>query len=161
MLTQAELKSQLYYNPETGIFTRIASNHHSVKIGDVAGNLCSGYINIRVFGKIYKAHRLCFLYMEGKFPDEFVDHIDMNKSNNAWSNLRESSTSENNRNVTKRANNKSGYKGVCSHGISKKWMAQATLNGKKIHLGIYDTPELAHDVYVKFAKQNHGEFYRD
>lgn len=33
------------------------------------------------------AHRLAFLYMEGHFPSEYVEHKDEDSSNNAWVNL--------------------------------------------------------------------------
>lgn len=40
----------------------------------------------------YFAHDLAFLHMTGEWPKSPVIHLDGNKSNNAWANLRESHT---------------------------------------------------------------------
>ena len=66
-----------------------------IKIGEPAGHQTKcGYINIRVDGRMYKAHRLIFLFHHGYLPD-FIDHIDCDKTNNKIENLRACSKSEN------------------------------------------------------------------
>ena len=70
MLTQAELKRQLHYNPETGIFTRLVSTARRIKVGDVAGfNSGQGYLQICVNYTTYPAHRLAWLYCHGSMPN--------------------------------------------------------------------------------------------
>lgn len=81
MLTQSELKNKLTYNPETGLFGRK---------NKIAGSLRpNGYIQIGINKKLFRAHRLAFLYMTGEWPKSDVDHIDMDRKNNKWANLRE------------------------------------------------------------------------
>jgi hypothetical protein len=160
MLTQAELKSQLHYNPETGIFTRMVSNNNKIKVGDVAGGKHNqGYMVIGINGKLYLAHRLAWLYVHGEFPENDIDHISGIKDSNFIKNLRVSTRSQNlfNRGVTK--NNTSGYKGVSFDKATNKWMAKARLNGKRYYLGLFVTPEKASEAYQAFSKNNHGEFY--
>ena len=60
MITQEELKKLLYYNPKTGIFTRLVSVGRKVKAGQVAGGLDNGYIKIGIDGKRYFAHQTIF-----------------------------------------------------------------------------------------------------
>lgn len=48
--------------------------------------------------------------------------------------------------------NRSGYKGVSWHKRVNKWVAQIRIDGHKKHLGYFDTPELAHEVYQSVFK---------
>lgn len=98
-LTHDRLLRLLHYNPESGIFTWNVDLGSRARKGDEAGTINkAGYVVIQINGcKIY-AHRLAFLYMEGKLPDCQVDHINRNKLDNRWCNLRHSNNIENNRN---------------------------------------------------------------
>lgn len=89
-------------------------------------------------GKLYKNHRLAFLYMEGYFPENGIDHIDRNKTNNSWNNLREVSHTCNMRNCKIQANNKSGITGVCWYKASNKWQAHIRIPKQNINLGYFD-----------------------
>ena len=124
-LTQKELKRQLYYNPETGVFNRKVSNSSSVNIGDVAGSLTlSGYVLVGVDSKRYLAHRLAWLYVEGFFPVNIqIDHINRIKTDNRWCNLRVVSPQCNARNSNKQYTNTSGVTGVYWNKQKKKWFA--------------------------------------
>jgi hypothetical protein len=137
-LTQDYLKEQLNYEPTTGLFTRKVSNNYRVKVGDVAGSMTAqGYRQINFNGKVYKAHRLAFLWMNGEFPTNQVDHINHNRLDNRWINLRVASQQENQRNASMRADNKSGFTGVGWHKRDKKWGARIRIKGKNKHLGYF------------------------
>jgi len=89
-----------------------------------------------------------------------VDHINHETLDNRKSELRICTTSQNQHNAGKRADNTSGYKGVCWHKRCQKWYAQIMLNGKLKSLGYFDTPEAAHAAYCKAATELHGSFAR-
>ena len=109
MLTQERLKQLLYYDPVTGIFTWRKNHSSMARAGNIAGYVAkkehTKYIYIRVDNKLYLAHRLAFLYQTGKFPAKQVDHIDQNRTNNSWNNLRPASHTDNQRNRSKNKNN--------------------------------------------------------
>lgn len=89
---------------------------------------------------------------------EQCDHINGNTLDNRRSNLRLATKFENMHNSRKHKNNTSEYKGVSWHKPSNKWKAQITVNRKSIYLGLFDTPEEAHQVYCDAADYYHGEF---
>lgn len=159
MLDQKSLMDAVKYNPLTGHFVKIKCRRTDW-IGKVAGHVNKkGYRNISINNKLYPAHRLAWLYMTGKWPYE-IDHIDLNKSNNRFSNLRECSDSGNMHNQSKRKHNTSGYKGVTYNKHAKKWTAQIRINWEMKYLGLFNCPTAAHFAYCRAAKQYHGEFAR-
>lgn len=91
---------------------------------------------------------------------EDVDHIDGNGLNNARSNLRLATRSQNQANRGMSKNNKSGYKGVCYDKKGNKWTASIGHKGKRYAIGRYNTPEEAHEAYKAKAKELFGEFSR-
>src|SRR5690606_34614864 len=99
MLTQQRLKELLYYDPETGIFTRLVGRSGPrARAGDVAGSdNGKGYIRIYVDGRPYKAHRLAWFYMHGEWPEE-IDHRNGERADNRLSNLRPVTRQQNNLN---------------------------------------------------------------
>ncbi|MES2636650.1 MAG: HNH endonuclease [Pseudomonadota bacterium] len=155
IVTQQEVKSELYYDQITGKFTRIATGK---KLGSIGNH---GYLVICAFGANYLAHRLAWLYMTGEWPEHTVDHKDNNKLNNAFSNLREATNSENARNREKYKNNKLGVKGVYFEGKRNKYKAICWEDGKQKTIGRFATQEMASQAYQHFASQVHGDFYRN
>jgi hypothetical protein len=163
MISQKTLKQQLHYCPQTGLFTWLVANSNRLKVGDVAGHKdARGYVQIGVHGKGYRAHRLAFLYMEGEFPPEHVDHINHIRDDNRWANLRHATNKENNRNSPMNKKNTSGFVGVSFHKAIKKWAANITLGGKQKHLGYFDDKKEAINVRkaanIRYGfHKNHGE----
>lgn len=139
ILTQQILKNILKYDKYTGIFTWLI-NIKKIKFGDIAGSITkNGYTQIMIDGKNYKAHRLAWLYVLGKWPENDIDHKDRNKSNNIWENLRDVTRSLNMLNTGLRIDNTSGVTGVSYVTSRKMW--QADYCG--IRLGIFDSKEEA------------------
>jgi hypothetical protein len=88
--------------------------------------------------------------------DQIVDHIDGNGLNNRRSNLRLVDTKQNARNRNPNAGKTT--KGVSYHRNTGKWSAQIRVGGKKIHLGLFITSELAQAAYNAAAQRHFGEF---
>ncbi len=160
-LTAARLREVLSYDPLTGEFRWLVAPSNRVRIGQVAGNVRKDrYWIITIDATRYLAHRLAFLYMTLKFPDLEVDHIDCDKSNNRWDNLREANRSSNAANCCRSRRNTSGFKGVSWYERERKFCAFITINRRQIYLGRFDTPEEAHAAYISSAVKHFGEFAR-
>jgi hypothetical protein len=145
-LTHERLRELLSYDPDTGIFIW----RRTLK---AAGAINSrGYQVIKIGGTILKAHRLAIFYMTEHPPFDVVDHIDGNKTNNRYSNLRPCTKSENQHNRI-RAWGKSGLLGVVA--IRKRFRATIFSDGKQRHLGMFDTPEEAHRAYLAAKAIHH------
>lgn len=161
-ITQEYLKSILYYNSDTGIFTWRKARQR-ITIDSIAGNIRKdGYIKIVINRKFYQAHRLAWLYMYGYMPPEQIDHINHIRTDNRICNLRAVSRQENGKNQSKPITNKSGHSGVCWHKKINKWNVQIGINKKQIYLGMFDNINDAiaarkqAEIYYGFH-ENHGE----
>ena len=136
VLTQDRLKELLEYDPATGDFVWKVTRGGR-KAGSVAGTLgANGYRRIKVDRTPYYSHRLTFLFMEGSFPPDCVDHINHKEADNSWSNLRHATVEENNKHKSMQANNTSGITGVVWCKSRGKWQAQIFVDGKNIYLGL-------------------------
>lgn len=155
-VSQSDLKRLLRYDPETGVFTWLVKPWKGrVNVGDTAGTVRpDGYVIIRIAQRRYRAHRLAFLYMTGEMPPSEVDHIDGNRGNNAWLNLRPAEPFENQQNKSIRRDNKSGYAGVSRY-RNGGWQAHIKLQGRNIYLGRFKTPEAARDAYNNAKSKMH------
>ena len=158
MVTQEQLRELLDYDQETGIFTWKVRTTKSIHIGDVAGNvhITSGYRRISIFGSLYYAHRLAWLYVYGKIPLVVIDHKNSVRDDNRIVNLREANRSQNS--AHRAPMGKSGFMGVCYHKRTGKWRAKIRKDHVERYLGIFDAPEAAGAAYDSAAKVLHGEF---
>lgn len=119
-----------------------------------------GYVHNRQH--LIKMHRLIM-----NAPDNMdVDHKRNGikyRSDNRKKNLRLATESQNNYNVAKRKDNRSGYKGVSTRASKKDsekpWQAQIMIESKRIHLGWFKTAKEASRAYEKAARKAHKEFY--
>lgn len=151
-------KEHLAYDPETGDVTWRKRVAKCIHVGDVAGTIDGyGYIQIRMRGKSYKAHRIAFLITHGYLP-ETVDHANGIKDDNRIKNLRAATSLQQQRNRRPAKNNKSGYKGVCWHPPMSKWKAYIKVKGKNLHLGYHLSKHEAANSYNEAAKIHHKEF---
>jgi len=158
MITQSELKKLLRYDSNSGKFYSLVQRGPLI-VGSEAGSLNSeGYIILGIYGYSSAAHRLAWLYMTGSMPADQIDHINGDRSDNKFSNLRECSTSENQHNRKLGPKNRSGFKGVCWKKKIEKWAASATHNGKPIHIGYFTDPKEAAAEYDKVSLELFGEF---
>ena len=172
ILTAAELRELLDYDPRTGVFKwkrRSASTQpqrtwNTRYAGKIAGSPADKgshalYWRIRVRGRGYAAHRLAWLYAHGEWPSGRLDHRDGNGQNNAIGNLRLASAAENSWNARIKKSNTTGFKGVLKS-CANRFHATIRHNGKRHYLGRRKTPEEAAKTYAEAAKRLHGEFAR-
>ena len=163
------LKEILDYNPETGLFTWKEKRKWSKEIGSVAGSVNTHHITgkkylfIHTLGKQWKAHRLVFMFMTGKEPKGFVDHINGDSLDNRWSNLRDTDNKTNSRNTRRRKDGVgSGVMGVRWYKLSSKWVAGIYHKGKNVHLGLFvdfdEAVKVRKEAEIKYGySDNHGE----
>ena len=167
MLTQKELKEILHYDPDTGVFTWLVDTDRYLCKGKIAGYVQSfkhtktEYRMIHISGKPYGAHRLVWIYLYGKLPNNEIDHIDGDGLNNAISNLRDVSKGINQKNRKLNSNNSSGYVGIWFVKKTKKWVAELKDKGKKHHIGTFANKQDAIDARKEAEKkygfhENHG-----
>jgi hypothetical protein len=162
MITQAELKQLVNYDPITGVFTLAKHRHGTTrKIGDVLGSVTKvGYLETGINRKRYYLHRLAYLYMTGKFPKDKIDHKNRNKADNSWDNLRCVTQQENmENNILPRKHGSLGYRGV--HRYGNKFRAKIVHKGKQIHLGAFDTAEEVAKAYLKAKPLIHINYYKE
>lgn len=150
-ITAEELREILSYDPDTGEFRWKVKRTGGVKCGDVAGYTdLNGYNIIKVKGKLYKSHRLAWMYMYGCFPKDYTDHINGIKTDNRISNLRESNNRENQCNQTR---HRSGKLPGCTHRKrtkrrNERWITAISIDGVSKHIGCFSSEEAAHHTYL-------------
>lgn len=145
-MDQQALKTMLSYDPATGEFTRLRGTGKGAAAGTKTKGCIdksNGYRKICVLGRQHYAHRLAWLYMTGKWPDEQIDHKNLDRADNRLDNLRPASNAENNQRSRARADSKTGLLGVCWHKKAGKYVAQIRHLGKTIYLGLHDSVESA------------------
>lgn len=162
-MTQHELKEQVVYSRENGLFHSIKTGKRIGFVHDSMGKGKTKYIKLELKTegkrKRFYAHRLAWLYEYGKFPDFTIDHIDHNGLNNKIENLRDVTLIENSRNVRRLSSNTSGFTGVWRS--NNKWVAEIRVNRKKISLGSFSNIQDAVIARMKAEKEhnfhrNHG-----
>jgi hypothetical protein len=156
MITADHLKTILIYNPTTGEFVWKTRQYRSDLIGKRAGSPTNtGYWAIAVDNKKTLAHRLAWLYMTGNPPTDHIDHINGDKLDNRFENLREVTRFGNLQNMRTPTNaNNSGFLGVSAH--QGKWRVQIMTNGERIRVSGFNTPEEAHQKYLELKREHHA-----
>lgn len=120
-----------------------------------------GYRQGSIFNKMFKAHRVIWAMEYGAWPEDQIDHINGDKTDNRLFNLRDVTSRENSQNVKRRSDNTSGVVGVYWDRNRGKWLAQIRFDGKQKHLGYFDTLDEAREMRA-FAEElcdyhpNHG-----
>lgn len=144
------LNQLLKYNPTTGDLIWKPRPIEFFKTGSefkrwnaryketVAGSLHKhGYLQVKILGRMYKAHRIAWALYYGEWPEGQIDHEDRSRANNRIKNLRVVSNQENQKNVSMKKNNKSGHTGVRWSPRLQKWYADIGVDYKTIHLGVF------------------------
>lgn len=161
MITHTELRSVLHYEPTNGRFVWLKDPD----MGPRRRGQEAGFINmggrrvIKIGQRKFYAARLAWFYMTAEWPPEFVDHINLNPADDRWSNLRLATRSQNMAN--RRSWTKHGLKGVRLEPKTGRWVAVIRKDKISHYLGIFKTPEEAHQTYMAKARELHGEYARE
>ena len=170
-INQKIVREFLHYDPMTGEFVWNTRNRKWFKSSrdckawntlysqKLTGSLriCNRkqYKTISLFAKNYYTHRLAFMYMIGEWPENQVDHINGDGTDNRWENLREVDVIGNARNTRIPSGNQSGVIGVSWCNTHKRWRSTIVINKRQIHLIITDDFDEAVAVR-KAAELKHG-----
>jgi len=157
-----KVRKLLIYKPETGEFLWNQPLGCRYKFGDTAGSInAKGYLVVFLDRKQYRCHRLAWLLMTGEDPRELqVDHINGNRLDNRWENLRLATNSQNQLNAKRSIANVSGAKGVRWCVKDRCWFGRVALNGRYVLNRRFQSFEDACAAVAKARNVYHGEFGR-
>ena len=155
--------SLLDYNEKTGIFKwrfreEGPKSWNTQNAGKESGRLINGYRYIRINGRSYRAHRLAWLMVTGEWPDHEIDHINGNRDDNRFHNLRLADRVQQGHN--RHASGKSNILGVHWCKKNNKWFAFTRIDGKKKNLGGFNCPAAASIAYQIAVHKKVGNYTR-
>jgi hypothetical protein len=151
-LTQAVVRELLDYDPEKGVLTWRVRDREWFKddgkwkmwnkrfVGTSPTAIYQGYRRIVLLGQHYQAHRIIWLWMTGAWPGE-IDHVNHDRADNRWVNLRDAGRVANRKNLSQYANNTSGICGVYAR--AGRWRAYIRVDGVLRNLGSFGDREAA------------------
>lgn len=171
VLTVAELRDLITYDPQSGVLTWRtrdgASSFNARFAGKPVGCLCSlGYIkfSLKIGERVYTllGHRIAAALHLDRWlePSEEVDHKNGVRNDNRWENLRICSRAENGKNQSLFVTNTSGFKGVYFNKVRGMWLAQILVDKRRRSIGYYASAEEGARAYDKEAQAHFGEFAR-
>lgn len=150
-------RSLLKYDSETGSMVWLRSKGAAAG-GASAGHRDAryGYTYVCIFGRRYAAHRLAWLMTYGKWPDGEIDHKNGDRTDDRIANLRDVPHAVNTQNV-RAAHRRSvtGLLGVRPYHRSGRFEACISVKRQHRSLGVFDTPEAAHAVYLAAKRRLH------
>ena len=153
-LTYEEASKILAYDPETGEILRLNKRSTTNRPSK------TGYKKLFVQGKNYGQHRLAWLLHYKKWPDNHINHINGNPSDNRICNLEDVLplvNANSYRKISRR--NTSGYKNVYWVESNQKWAASKMYYGVSYFLGLFETAEEANDAVIQFKRDNKLTIY--
>lgn len=139
-----ECHKRFYYEDGTLIYRY--DIHSKQRKGGSPTHKRGGYKVVTLNYKSMLVHRVIFLMHHGHLPS-LIDHIDMDIENNRVDNLRDADKALNSWNRGIQSNNTSGFRGVSWNKNASKWHAYIKVNGKRRHIGLFETPEEASIAY--------------
>lgn len=126
--------------------------------GDLAGSTSNGYCRLMYDGRWFHRHRVIFYYVY-KYLPVIVDHIQGVENGDSIHNLQAIDASSNATKAKLSRTNSTGFKGVSWNKNANKFTAQIYHNNKKVHLGCYDSAELASIEVERKRKELYPDLY--
>jgi len=153
-ITISELHELLICDPFVGkLFWNIGKRK-----GKEAGTEDKGYLKISLYGKRYFAHHIMWAMVMGGWAKDEIDHINRDRRDNRFVNLRDASRSQNAWNSKLFKNNTSGYKGI--YDTVYGWRVLIMAHRKTFDFGTFRNLREAVIVRAAAASELHGEFAR-
>lgn len=151
-IVKSFVEENLVYHKSSGDFTWANDRAGGkVKAGGIAGSVNKGYRQIKIDGRGFKAHRIVWLLETGEWPEGQIDHINRDKLDNRFYNLRDVDNYTNCLNRSRRSS--SGQVGVTFDKFSNKWLAQTYIDGKARNLGRFNSID---EAVVAYKEANKG-----
>lgn len=148
----AAIAKDFTYDAESGHLCHLDGRRASIPSVD-------GYRYLSYRCTRFLEHRVIWFIAYGYLPQQ-VDHVNLRRSDNRLSNLREATLAENCRNKNAQSNNALGLKGVSFHKSMGRYCARISINNRRILLGYFTTAAEASNAYQHAAKEHHGPFAR-
>lgn len=147
-ITIEMLRKFLHYDEITGKLTWVYHQRNKCLIGREVGTLCktTGYLQVSINEHRMDAHRLAWMWVYNEIP-EMIDHINGIRTDNRICNLRNTTYRGNAQN--KICHREGGLVGAYFHNEAGRWGSCISIDGKSVHLGLYETEEGAHKAYLK------------
>lgn len=120
--------------------------------GYVTGSFDGSTVQLHLY--VMKLNNIKFSFKDG----DLIDHINQNRLDNRFCNLRVNSDSGNAHNKKKLEGTTSTFKGVHFFPRDNNWMAQINCNHKYHYIGYFDTEAEAAIAYNIKAKALYGDF---
>lgn len=181
LVTPDQLRDLLDYDPDTGrltwrdrpikYFPDGPGRYSAVRNQKVFQSLFAGrpaltarnpggYLRGNIFGRSVMAHRAAFCLMTGRWPKSQIDHINGDRADNRWVNLREATNRQNQHNQASAKGSSSRFVGVSQCRESGRWAAYICPDGTKVHLGNFLLEEDAARARDAAAKDMFGAYAR-
>lgn len=129
-------------------------------VGREAGGLKDGYLEVRcAFGK-FRVHRLIWMFVTGaEIPaGMLIDHVNGNRADNRWSNLRLATRSQNNHNRhVARRDSVTGVRGVKFRAERNRYVPVLKVDGRERKFGAFRTIEEAAERFKAVELEYRGE----
>ncbi len=159
-----DIQAALVYHKRSGTLTWLTRTDRPVwwntrYAGQPAGTRHpTGYLTVKLNERVYYAHVLAYVLVHSTWPPRGldIDHRNRNRADNRWTNLRLATRSQNLANSRKHRDGSNFFKGVTTSG--NRFQARICVEGKRYHLGYFDTAQDASNAYVFAASLHFQEF---
>lgn len=151
-ITKDNVKDLFNYNPETGeLKWKIQPNRNTPAGSLIRSISVDGYYNISYKCRKYRCSRVIWLYVYGKWPNKFIDHINGIRTDNRLTNLRDVECSENNQN--QQIHREGKHPGISKNECGK-FEARKYIDGDELWIGTFKTFKHAKEAWGKVKDMN-------
>lgn len=149
-----ELRQEVELREDGEMFWKVGKQRIKKGSPAFATTTSDGYKKGMFRGVRLLAHRVVWALHHGHWPDNWLDHINRNRSDNRIENLREVDAALSNHNRKVRTNR---YIGVTKSVHGKRFIAQIQHNGKHHYIGLFELEEDAARARDNRAKELYGK----